>query len=446
MVKKLDREPYKAIKWVLKISTLTIFVVVGLLCSNLAWAGVDENFDSYSPGDLSGQGDWETGGVSCLVSDGQFFTSPNSAKTLSSANCNNFKDFSAEVSGSQRFYFYQSSSSANYNGFTFRIRESATDKITFSAYKKSAVLGEIWLSGIGGSNKDYDLDVWNEVLVEWQFPNQVRYNLNDSGFTSWFSAGVSWTALDRVYFANWQNAGWTFDIYFDELGYPPVGFQFDVISPANESTIEDLENEITFSWSGWDFEDIYEAFVFWFVREGTGVSTNLIIYYPSSEAGEIAYPFSDFEFEKNGYYFLKARRADGTFGEELIYPDYWIMIDVEGFSEAFSMLDFETWYAENVDRFASSTPVFLAISGVISPIFSQIGDFGFDTLGFLDTDEALSTGVNLGKYIPLYRGYIEEIEYFFGGFPLIQIFILLVLLLVGIFIFRLILKFIPGLG
>jgi len=64
----------------------------------------------------------------------------------------------------------------------------------------------------------------------------------------------------------------------------------------------------------------------------------------------------------------------------------------------------------------------------------------------LDTGQAYNTGVELGTFIPLYRDYIEGIEYFFGGFPLVQIFIVLVILLIGIFIFRLILKFIPFIG
>jgi hypothetical protein len=243
-----------------------------------------------------------------------------------------------------------------------------------------------------------------------------------------------------------QSSSWDLHLilYDDKDILPP--FDFAVVSPANESTITDLEDKITFSWEGWDFEDIYEAFVFWFVREQSGLATNLVVYYPTSTEGQISYPFSDFEFEKNGYYFLKARKANGTFGEELIFPNYWILMNIEGWEDYFEMTDWSTWYGENVDKFSTSTAVFSGVAGLLSPIFNKIGEFGESAESFLNTDEAYKTGYDLGIIVPLFTQYIDEIEVFFGGFPVIKIFLGFMVILIGIFIVRLILKFIPTLG
>jgi len=398
MTKKLDRGPHRAIKWVLKISTLTILIGIGLLSSNWALAGVD--YFTY-PGTMT------KGGITWTD-----------------------------------FWISRTIFNEKYVGIFYDSDCYGTDPITNITHQfklTCATTGLVW-KGV-----DCDINMENCGYSVSDNPSNVWINSifrDDGGGNYVLEPALCdlWSSSHDIY-----SSGGDQHIIVYGFNLPP-GLEFSVVSPASESTIEDIEDEITFSWSGWNFEDIWTEFLFWFIEENTGLATHRVLYEPLTENGQISFPFSDFEFEKNGDYYLKARKSSVKYGQELIYPDYWIRIEIEGWEYLFEMPDWETWYSENVEQFATPTAVFSGFAGFISPIFNKIGEFGNTALKFLDTDEAYDTGYNLGINIPVFSHYVDEIEVFFGGFPIIKVFLGFMVILIGIFIVRLILKFIPGLG
>ena len=90
--------------------------------------------------------------------------------------------------------------------------------------------------------------------------------------------------------------------------------------------------------------------------------------------------------------------------------------------------------------------LFASVATALGPTFSNIGEFGQTISDYFDVDEAYARGKEIGLSIPIFRYYLSTIDTFFGGFPLMTIFLIILLLMVGIFVFKMIMKFIPFLG
>jgi hypothetical protein len=242
-----------------------------------------------------------------------------------------------------------------------------------------------------------------------------------------------------------------FNAKFDDFAtLAPPELRVYGISPESESVITDTADDITIGWVHWNLEGIYKDLIFYFWEANTGIVTGQQIYEVEAKNGSITYDFSDFDFEKNGKYYLKAKARSyysieygALYTTDLVDPTYWVEIDIEGWEEIFEMPDYEGWYAENVDRFATPTPVFINVTGFLSPIFGKIGEFISNALSFLDMGEAYQTGFDLGKIFPTFEQYVTAIEPFFGGFPILEMFKIVLLLLIGIFGVKFIFKFIP---
>ncbi|HUW46419.1 MAG TPA: hypothetical protein VMW50_11575 [Dehalococcoidia bacterium] len=492
MTKKLDRGQGKAIKWVLKISILTIFVILGLGLGNLASATdleIDfETIEGYEVGQLHGQVGW-SGDTYLQVVDDEFYTGSQSVEQSWTGTGSKYIEKILEG--------FASSTASGTFYWTFAVRDTGdvsgrlmaiSDGDTFQFGLNDVYYEENWqrfayvqnmdrvdctngsyisyysgnlLAGTRYNDEWMPADTWVWFIVEINFDTEIArfsYYYDEMKIPfEWSEENDTcfwWHTTPDYYFSSFRLSTYYGNTNIDQIKLgssftpPPLpDVNLWVVSPENESTITDIEDEITFAWENWDFEDIWTELDFFFVEKNTGiVAGEMIVYEPGTESGEIAYKFSDFGFDKNGDYYLKGRKGCVKYGQELIFPNYWITIEIEGWPSTFSMPDWEDWYSAHTDKYATSSPVFYGIAGVLSPVFSEAGEFGFSALAFLDPGEAYDTGYQLGLVIPRFRHYIDLIEVFFGGFPIIRIFLIFLVVLLLIFLIRLILKFIPGLG
>lgn len=144
------------------------------------------------------------------------------------------------------------------------------------------------------------------------------------------------------------------------------------ISPASGSTATSTNENFIVGWEGWDFEFIYKDFVFSFYEKNTGILTGSEIYEPETENGTTTLKFSDFKIDKNGkyYFYAKARsylyEYTAYYTGDLVLPEWWVNIQVEGWPAIFEMPTFETWYNEH-SKFATSTAIFSGVAGLLSP-------------------------------------------------------------------------------
>jgi len=273
-----------------------------------------------------------------------------------------------------------------------------------------------------------------------------------------YTYGANFNNYDNGYFSS-PRANGVLDAFF-EIYYNNIEGNVWGISPASETEITNLNSYVVVGYEGMtDYDSLYINFK----NLRTGLATTAKEYKVSEigDSGELEISLLDFNFDKNGEWYLQAvatyegYQYQGEYflsgygwnwTENLTDNIYYLNINIEGFEPIFEMSDYNDWYAENVLRFESPTDMFVMVAGFIEPIFSNIGEFGKRIINYFDLNTAYEKGYQIGLAIPIFTYYVNQISLFLGGFPIIGWLFIILLILVGIFIFRLIMKFIPFLG
>lgn len=304
---------------------------------------------------------------------------------------------------------------------------------------------------------------WIQINYKIDFNNYIYY-LNAQTSTHAWTEQCGWLWLDEpieitgLTIFTWKTIG-----YFDYFNFPtPPEIAWGNawgINPESETEITNLNKLFTFGYNNLIGDTLYIAFK----NKETGIFSNAKMYNIENigESGEITLNLQDFQIEKNGNWFFYAEVMIGTpeiiqglyltgrysfeMSGDITDSTYYLKINVEGFEPIFSMSDFENWYLANA-KFDEPTDMFSAVAGFFSPIFSLVGEFGSRISNYFQVNEAYTRGYEIGKVIPIFSYYVNQINNFFGGFPIIQMLLVVILLLIGIFIFKVIMKFIPFIG
>jgi hypothetical protein len=250
---------------------------------------------------------------------------------------------------------------------------------------------------------------------------------------------------------------------------PPTIPMLFGISPLTGIEITDLTATFEFGYSSFDFDTSsgYAGFVVNFKDNKIGANANSIQYLKNnldpSGSGTKIITLSDFGFDSNGIWkftglgfgthldieggmFLTGRGYVDFWTDDLATPDYTLLINVPTLPTPYSFSEPTAWYETHQSRFATPTAFFADFVNLISPIFENVGEFGVRAQEFFNKTEAYDRGYALGAVFPIIGGYIQKIDLFFGGFPLASFLIYLILVMAGIFIIRVVMKFIPFFG
>jgi len=238
---------------------------------------------------------------------------------------------------------------------------------------------------------------------------------------------------------------------------PEVFPDITATDPPSLTIITNPYEELTFEWT--DISD-YDYMIVGFNHRGTGVSSDYVSYNIDSLTGSSTTIILDaFGIDKNGdwYFqgfltiltpqifdeFISGQYISETTDDLAEDDDYYLRFSVLGWESMFVMETFEDWYSTHSTRYDSPTDMFVAITGFFEPTFNKIGEFGQRIHDYFDLDEAYSSGYDIGKNIPIFAYYISQISVFIGNFPFIKWVFIALLFFIGVFIFRLIMKFIP---
>jgi hypothetical protein len=170
-------------------------------------------------------------------------------------------------------------------------------------------------------------------------------------------------------------------------------------------------------------------------------------------SGTFDFPVSNFSITQNGNWNVAAEQnyLDNN-GQELSIdlspvPAYVLDFNVEGNSAPYAFTDWNNWYLTNAAG-GYSTPSDFAnsIEGFFQPIFTNVYGFANNTLPYFNAITAYNNGQSIGSVFPIAQAYLNNIDIFFGGFPLVPFFEFMVVIMMGIFIVRTIFKFIPFFG
>jgi multisubunit Na+/H+ antiporter MnhG subunit len=302
-------------------------------------------------------------------------------------------------------------------------------------------------------------DTWNRFIISLDFTKHIfsLTGYDGTNYTEtkcfWFNSTETAETLSYI-----RVGGNNARMYFDYFNTPSFGASVWGIDPESETEITDLDELLTIGYSGLeDYEDLYLTFT-----HPSGISSNSKEYDIDiiGGSGSIEVNLADFDIDKNGNWYLQAVASRQGYQVEddlflsgygwiwsgnLTSGEYYLDINIDGFEDIFVMGDFNTWYDEN-SKFDEPTAMFSSIVGFFEPIFGTIGEFGNRIEDYFDKNTAYTKGAEIGKAIPLFGYYLEQINFFMGSFPLMNWLLVVILILVGIFIFKVIMKFIPFLG
>ena len=418
---------------------------------------------------IGGQGDWWDEGI-MRISDTVSQSGDKSMRTTNS-NWNYFGHNTDDslTTGSQSFWFYPTESRSTTKYFMWQVwhenyyngspRFSGYIYYDTDTYKLNTSGGDVLIDGV---DITINHNAWNSFEISWDTSLGAygKYDVLLNGNKVYSNLDMDdtdpYNTPTRIRF----RSNWDYNFYTDSYGGQIVATPtVELNDPASGTEITDLNQNIKVDYSDLDdFDALYIAFKHPF----TQITTEAVSYEIENigGTGQLEIPLSYFNIEKNGDWYLTAIASyEGyQFEDDLFLGGYgsnwsddlangtdYLDINIDGYEDIFEMSDFQSWYAENSD-FDNPTDMFIAITGFFEPIFSRVGEFGSRITSYFQNDQAYSQGRDIGKAIPIFSYYIGQITLFLGGFPVIKWFMIGVLVLVGIFIFKVIMKFIPFLG
>ena len=169
----------------------------------------------------------------------------------------------------------------------------------------------------------------------------------------------------------------------------------------------------------------------------------------SGRTGSFSIPLSTFGITENGTWNLKAEQEldANTYVDLTSTPPYNLVFNVSGNSTPYVFSNFNTWYSSNAaGGYTAPSDWATSLTSFIQTIFVNAGEFVNNTLKYFNSTDFYDKGNQLGLVFPTTQAYLNKINIFFGGFPLIQFFEMLTFVMLGIFIVRTIFKFIPFFG
>lgn len=177
---------------------------------------IEEDFESYSEADLTGQGSW-SGDSSYDVSTSLPYEGTKgvvNADTSGSAKAIS-KTGTTTDDGALTFYFRATN---NTSERAFILKEGGTQCV----YMRFANDGDIefWDGGTYEPLGTYSADTWYEVQLEWRSSDhKIRWNINKGGWTDWDTTQASWSSgLNTITLNIDQNSG---ECYFDYIMETP---------------------------------------------------------------------------------------------------------------------------------------------------------------------------------------------------------------------------------
>lgn len=441
-----------------------LWLITGAFSILLSASVFDDDFEAYDLGNLYGQGGWTkdyTYGAD-VVDDPTAEGVRAVATSEDNSLCSTRKIGTPTATGTTYFYAYFLEDGIGYffigdnSAVPLYLRFDADDTEVVVNFKDGCSVH----NGVG----TFAIEEWVLLGLDWNgATDKTRFLIGDT-WSGEYDCDLSGNDLDRivVYGESQVSVGsnWYLDFIDSEGELPPIDEKVWSTSPASGTEITDLETAFEFEWEGLDDWDTLSVV---FHNRPTGIYSEAQEYIieTTSPSGSMALEFQDFGFDRNGvfYFYGVATRYGVEFVEgmyitgrysyewssDLVDPESWFTINIEGFEDIFGMTDFEEWYV-SISKFATPTDMFVSIAGFFDPIFGRIGEFGNRIKDYFDLDEVYSQGYEIGKTIPYFSYFVGQISVFFGGFPILKWVGILILILIGFFIFRLVLKFIPFLG
>jgi len=437
---KLNREPFKAIKYIIKTGVVVAFFVFGLFW---AFSGVlagttyySTDFEDFSIGAVGGDEDW-TG--SCAITEVKSYSGTKSLYLNLSSNDAQLTIATSVPIGYLSFNIWASTGNSSY--------EVSMIYWTYPTGKVGVkILDEQLVSEVcGGSVAPLSPNVWHNVVVEWcrgdpecgENDHKYRFKVDNGEWSDW----CFYVSLSAINLFRWRNntGGGTTYIYIDDV------VATDFMPGCNIENCGDCENWFSCgdvgccwyeTWWGWPAE-------------------NECISCPTGDCGEgpldcqNCLSTTTCALWENCYWANElCKFGTGECGPGLscdfcyssstcIAQDCFWYDTYCWFSGPIEVSDWATYYAEHGD-YPTSTAWIDGLASKTETMFNSLSGFLSGFVNAFDNEEAQAQGIYFGSIIPEARGHLNSLNMFFGELPVAQAFLFLITFLVAIGIFRLI--------
>lgn len=199
----------------------------------------EQNFDSLSTGNLSGQDSWVfVAGAQPQVQGSVFSSSPYAVSGALNSNINTYRDITAVTDdGSICYVSLRVDNVGSVDNMGPRFQQGTTWLGTF--YLNAPNAGDIgWRTGLSPFGYTTlgtaSANTWYRAGIEFDFTNdRIRVNYDNGTMSSWIST-VSMTQVDRIQLEGNNGDGGTTNGYWDDFSasystttpYPVMWFQF----------------------------------------------------------------------------------------------------------------------------------------------------------------------------------------------------------------------------
>jgi hypothetical protein len=281
-----------------------------------------------------------------------------------------------------------------------------------------------------GSNNYFDFEHWIAQAGTGYETTLGHYWIEEYAWPYTSPDAYYYTNLNRTAVGVWS------------IGEPPPTYPLITISsPANNSIVTNAADTISISWANIDhttYPDFYVDFEDLSTYEGSINVINTL----SADSGTLVIPFADFAISHKGSWQLSAwaASADGLTILPLTYTPYSLDFELSTLPPPFSLQTFPDWYAANISDTTSPAAWTIYMDNFTQPIFLKIGQFGQWITNYMNITDAYTKGFTWGGYLPITQAYVDKINLFFGGFPLMTIFEWCIGIMVAIFALKAILK------
>jgi hypothetical protein len=443
----LHTSQFKKTLWISILTASFAFVILILAPSKaFAWT---EYFDGVSSGipitNISG---WETESATGYINNSVSYSAPNSAHLQTQDNIYRFATTTGDAEIKFRFYITHSDGT----GGTFRFWTD--DSINLQTNYGSAG-SYCYIGGGGNSSLRFTCDAWHELKISI---------VSDNNLCSGIWNGYTW--FNRF----WVLDGSGGEIFIDDLSIPasppaPPASSLIIDSPASGSTASSTFSlNFTYNLAGENYNKLLVTFEAWTIigsttcpvygtpewteeyNNGWFYNQSLPYFSPrltatsTGSTSSIAVYNLDEPYFYNCVhcYFYNSDTGTSTMAEKC--PDY--TLNVVGSvppSQPVPIGSWQSYYASHTsDKFGTSTEIFDNISETFNGIVSKLTSFVNDFRNIFDAENANAQGTELGQKIPLARGYLKPINDFFGGTPISELFMLVLLILLVVVIYRIV--------
>jgi hypothetical protein len=388
--KKLSNERLGGIKLIVLIGLGLFIIPLSLNAST--WT---DDFDDYDLGDFKNNGVWEVFATDSIYVINNFWKSYPQSLDFHLGNINRsfYKDLDSSVySGDFKFYFKVESATTSGTVWVTPLNILNNEIVNISIQQTSYYGGdrvEIFIRDSFGAISFATPTIptnWISFETEWKCvsgtttDSNIRYKYNDGYWTDWRPMGNCWEyGVKRLRVQDYPSVPESGDnmlIYFDSF------------------------SQLT----------------------GYGIcGTDLDCVFCTSQS----------VCENNGCFWIIGDWADYGFGSQCVPTQPYIE---EIASSTFNATSF---YASN-SQYSTPTGLYTSLTNVSGGILGYLSSWLEHFQNLFDLTQAREKGIEAGEAIPRARGYLDLFNDLFSNFPVSEIIILYLILMVAIIIFRIV--------